>query len=858
MHRQRLFGVIAALLLPAGLLVALAPTAAATPGLTATFTATAGGGKFVIANSGATAVNGWALAFDLPSGVVIGNAQNGTVSQSGTHVTANPAFYNTSVPANGSTEPYSLTFTLSGAAQPVNCTLNGANCDGTGGGTPPTSAATVTAVYSQSGSTGKYVVANNGDADLKTWSIAFDVPSGTTVGNAQNGTVTQTGTHVVANPAYYNAVVKAHGTTEPYSLTFTLSGNGSPANCRVNDAKCDGSADAPPSAPTNARATVKTTKSVTLAWNAATPGDLPVAGYEVYNGTALATSTTSTSATVSGLTPKTAYTFTVKAKDTHGTASAASAPVQVTTNDPGEDTQPPTAPSNLAVKGTDSTSVSLTWSASTDNTGVVAYDVYTGTALATTVTGTAATVTGLSPSTQYSFTVRARDGYDNTSAASSAVTATTADVIGNGYAKIGYFVQWGIYGRQYFVKNLVDTGAAGKLTHLLYAFENIDPVNLTCLSGVTKGTTSDPEDPNQGDGAGDADADYGRPMSAAQSVDGVADDGWAPLRGNLNQVKKLKAKYPNLKVLVSLGGWTYSKYFSDVAATDASRKKFVSSCIDTWIKGNLPVTGGAGGAGVAAGIFDGIDVDWEWPGDANGHPGNHHSANDKANLTALLAEFRSQLDALGGGKRYQLTAFTPADPTKIGEGWDLPQTAKSLDIFNVQGYDFHGSGSDNSWEPNRTGDQANLYPASNDPYPFHFSVDGAVQAYLGAGVNPRKITVGIPFYGRGWQSVTDGGAHGEWQAAKGAAPGQFAEEAGTRGYSNLLSALPGMTVYHNEQAVATYGYTGADGQWWSFDDAWAIGKKMAYIKSKGLLGAMIWEMSGDTGTLMTAVDSGLK
>jgi chitinase len=420
-------------------------------------------------------------------------------------------------------------------------------------------------------------------------------------------------------------------------------------------------------------------------------------------------------------------------------------------------------------------------------------------------------------------------------------------------------VQWGIYGRQYFVKNLETSGAATKLTHLLYAFENIDPVNLTCLSGVTKGTTANPQDPNQGDGAGDAEADYSRPFAAAQSVDGVADTGWEPLRGNFNQLKKLKAKHPNLKVLVSLGGWTYSKYFSDVAATDASRKKFVSSCVDTWLKGNIAPYGGAGGPGTAAGIFDGIDLDWEWPASADGHPGNHWSAADKANLTALLAEFRTQLDAYGAttGKRYQLHAFTPADPAKVAAGWDLAKVFGSLDVANVQGYDFHGAGSDNSWEPNRTGHQGNLYADADDPYPFHFSAEAAINAYTNAGVDPRRLTLGLAFYGRGWQGVTDGGKSGEWQPATGAAPGQFAEEAGTRGYANLVASVPGCTVHHDTAAVATSCYTGNGGQWWTFDDAWSIGQKTTWLKSRGLLGVMAWEMSGDTGVLMNAVSSGL-
>src|SRR6185369_12363011 len=119
--------------------------------------------------------------------------------------------------------------------------------------------------------------------------------------------------------------------------------------------------------------------------------------------------------------------------------------------------------------------------------------------------------------------------------------------------------------------------------------------------------------------------------------------------------------------------------------------------------------------------------------------------------------------------------FLPADPAKVAAGWEIsgsPNVFNYLDFANVQGYDFHGAGSDNSWEPNRTGHQGNLHPDAQDPYPFTFSVD--------QGVNPRQLTIGFAFYGRGWQGVAAGpaGTNGEWQSATGAAPGQFAEEAG--------------------------------------------------------------------------------
>ncbi|NJP31861.1 glycosyl hydrolase family 18 protein [Micromonospora thermarum] len=735
--------------------------------------------------------------------------------------------------------------------------------------TPTAAAAGLTATFSSAdhGSwwQSKYVIANPTSAAITGWTLEFDLPSGVTMSNSYNGKATVSGSHVTVVNEHYNGSVQPGGSTEPHSFWFIASGPGTPTNCRINGSRCDGSADRPPSPPTGLRSTGRTTKTVSLAWDAAAGGDFPVAGYDVYRGGTLATSVTGTSAVVTGLSPNTAYTFTVRSKDARGNQSAASAPVTVTTLNPSDDNTAPSPPGNLRSTGRTSSSVSLAWNASADASGIAGYDVYRGGTLALSVTGTTATVTGLAPTTAYTFTVKARDTYDNTSAASNAVTVTTDDVVGGGsYARVGYFVQWGIYGRQYFVKNLDTTGAAAKLTHINYAFTNLDPVNLTCLNGVTKGTTPDPQDPDQGTGAGDADADYARPMSAAQSVDGVADTGWEALRGNFNQLKKLKAKHPHLKVLISLGGWTYSKFFSDAAATDAARKKFVKSCLDMYIKGDLPAYNGAGGAGVAAGIFDGIDLDWEWPG-AEGHAGNHWGPQDKANNLLLFAEFRRQLDELGAttGKRYLLTAFTPADPAKIAAGWDIntsdgtPSVFDYMDFANVQGYDFHGAGSDNSWEPNRTGHASNLYTDAQDPYTVHFSYDDAIQVYLAAGVNPRKLTIGLPFYGRGWQGVTDGGVHGEWQAATGAAPGQFPEEAGTRGYSNLIASVPGCTVHHDEQSISTYCYTGPGGQWWTFDDPWSLQRKAAWLKSKGLLGVMIWEMSGDTGTLMSAVDGGL-
>ncbi|WP_181907366.1 fibronectin type III domain-containing protein [Cohnella lupini] len=196
-------------------------------------------------------------------------------------------------------------------------------------------------------------------------------------------------------------------------------------HCDVNLAGGSGGDTQAPTAPANLTSPSKTANSVNLSWTASTD-NVGVTGYDVYNGSTLAGSTTgATTFTVSGLTANTAYTFTVKAKDAASNASAASNSLNVTTN-ASTDTQAPTAPTGLSSPSKTSTSVNLSWTASTDNVGVTGYDIYNGSTLAGSTTGaTTFTVNGLSASTAYSFTVKAKDAANNVSAASSALSVTT-------------------------------------------------------------------------------------------------------------------------------------------------------------------------------------------------------------------------------------------------------------------------------------------------------------------------------------------------------------------------------------------------------------------------------------------------
>jgi len=403
------------------------------------------------------------------------------------------------------------------------------------------------------------------------------------------------------------------------------------------------------------------------------------------------------------------------------------------------------------------------------------------------------------------------------------------------YVKVGYFTQWGIYRRNFLVRDVHTSGMAAKLTHINYAFANVG-ADGRCFEA------------NQA-GVGDAWADYQKRFKAGESVDGVGDVVSQPLAGNFNQLRKLKARYPHLKVQLSIGGWTWSKYISDAALTPASRQTFVASCIDLFLKGNLPLIGTSphGGPGSAFGVFDGFDIDWEWPG-SEGNTGNVVRPEDKQNLTALFAEFRRQLDEYSAqtGRIYSLTAFLPADPARVAAGVEVANVFPYLDFATIQGYDLHGA-----WEP-VTNHQGQLYSPAGDPTPQRFSVDLAVRTYLAAGALAAKLVVGIPYYGRGWTGVAKAN-NGLYQASSGPARGTY--ESGVDDYKKVVSKSG--TRFYDPAAVAAWLFDGRN--LWSYDDPQVIAAKTAYIKANGLGGTMMWSLDGDTaaGTLTAAINTGL-
>ncbi|GIE30041.1 hypothetical protein Ait01nite_030860 [Actinoplanes italicus] len=408
------------------------------------------------------------------------------------------------------------------------------------------------------------------------------------------------------------------------------------------------------------------------------------------------------------------------------------------------------------------------------------------------------------------------------------VVSAPAQAHGNDkYAKVAYFTQWGIYGRDFQLADVQNSGGAAKLTHLNYAF---GPVTA---DGVC--ASADPW------------ADWQTPFSAENSVDGVADVAGQPISGNLNQIAELKKKNPKLKALISLGGWSGSAYFSDAVLTDASRKKLVSSCIDLWIKGNL--TGLP--EGVAAGILDGIDLDWEWPA-SSGNDGNIIRPEDKQNFTLLCAEFRTQLDKLSRKtkKKYLLTAFVPAAPAKIDVGFEVKKIFKYLDFATVQGYDFHGT-----WEPKANQQSALRVPAGAPDNP-DFSVENTINHWIKGGAPKKKLILGVPYYGQGWTGITSSVNNGLFQTATGPAPGVFAN--GTEDYKTLKKlTTQGFSVHRDIRNGHAWLFDGKT--FWTYDDPAVVFQKALYIRAKGLGGAMMWSLDGDDerASLTKSISAGL-
>ncbi|MCB9365809.1 MAG: glycoside hydrolase family 18 protein [Calditrichaeota bacterium] len=376
-----------------------------------------------------------------------------------------------------------------------------------------------------------------------------------------------------------------------------------------------------------------------------------------------------------------------------------------------------------------------------------------------------------------------------------------------GYHVVGYYPAWAVYGRNYLITDI----PVEQITHLNYAFANI--VNGEIALG----------DPY-------ADTDLFYPG-----------DCWDPgcERGNFHQLRILKEQHPTLKTLISVGGWSWSDYFSDVALNDASRELFAASCAEFIVLHG----------------FDGVDLDWEYP-DGGGEGGNIERPEDAANFILLCARIRHKLDSLEAldGHARLLTMALGASQAHI-TALEWISLAPLLDLVNVMCYDFSGA-----WSGTTLFD-APLFPDPanpiGEPVRSTFNSSSAMQTCIAEGIPRAKIVMGMPFYGKGYANVGDND-HGVYQPFSGVSP-HGTWQNGFYDYSDLTANYVnqnGYTRYVHPVTHAPYLHNPAANVFITYDDTASIREKCQYIVSESLGGAMFWEITGDReAALMNEINS---
>ncbi|MFD3500886.1 glycoside hydrolase family 18 protein [Streptomyces sp. NPDC058676] len=389
-------------------------------------------------------------------------------------------------------------------------------------------------------------------------------------------------------------------------------------------------------------------------------------------------------------------------------------------------------------------------------------------------------------------------GAGTATATPDAAEAPSAGAAGPAGSKVvGYFTDWGIYGRQYYVKNIETSGSADRLTHINYAFGN-----------VTDGKCA----------LGDAWADTDKPFTAEESVDGVADTADQPLSGNFNQLRKLKKLHPDLKIVWSFGGWSWSGGFGEAAKDPAA---FAQSCYDLVENSKW------------ADVFDGIDIDWEYPNAC----GLTCDTSGRDAFRDVMAALRAKF-----GKRQLVTAAITADATPGGkiDAADYAGAARYVNWYNPMTYDYFGT-----WAaagPTAPHSPLTSYPGIPEE---GYNTAATIAKLQSLGIPSSKLLLGIGFYGRGWTGVTQAKPGG---TATGPAAGTY--EAGFEDYKVLKTTCPPTGT------VGGTAYAKCGSDWWSYDTPKTIKGKMKYKDAQGLGGTFFWELSGDTadGELIRSIN----
>ena len=410
-----------------------------------------------------------------------------------------------------------------------------------------------------------------------------------------------------------------------------------------------------------------------------------------------------------------------------------------------------------------------------------------------------------------------------------------------GLRNVMYYGDWSIWGGQgnFYPKDI----PADKLTHLNFAFMDFNASGELIYC--------------------DKDAAIGHPLGNAGVTYGDVNG------GILNAFQVLKAENPNLKIGVSLGGWSKSGDFSTIAANASTRAKFVENVMKFIKYTNM----------------DFVDLDWEYPGEyresdkadnTNDEGTPNASPQDKDNYILLLQDLKNALNKQGKelGKTYELSVALPAGVSKIEAGIDVDKLFDIVDFANIMTYDMAGAWSTTS------GHQTALYANPNAPEEYKgLSVNECVNYYISQGAEREKIVVGAAYYTRGWEKVSDKGVDPKNPGLFGEAavvnknadltptPGALNEAplkngeggraGGVWGYNaldKLKAKYTGLKEYWDDSAKAPYLYNPETGAFFTYDNVRSIQEKAKYVKENNLGGMIAWMASQDATTTSTKRD----
>lgn len=495
-------------------------------------------------------------------------------------------------------------------------------------------------------------------------------------------------------------------------------------------------------------------------------------------------------------------------------------------------------------------------------------------AIAATASQKASTVLQIRQGGQYSMTVQLCNG---TGAAEECSTSAPKDIVvadtdgshldplpmnvdpanGNyttptGMVSGAYFVEWGVYGRKF----AVDQIPAQNLTHILYGFIPICGPNPS-LGEIENGNSL---------------AALNRACAGTPDYEVVIHDPWAavqmpqpqsghvhstPYKGTYGQMMALKQRYPDLKIVPSIGGWTLSDPFYDFV-DKSKRDIFVASVkkfLKTWK------------------FYDGVDIDWEFPGGDGASATGGDPVNDGPAYVALMQELRTMLDELSAetGKTYELTSAIGAGYDKI-EDVDYAAASQYMDYIFAMTYDFFGGWNNVVGHQTALNCGSHMSQAACDGTGLDdkgeprkgpaYTITNAIDLLLAQGVDAKKLVVGAAMYARGWSGVTRDSMTDPTNPMTGVGNGKVAGswEAGVIDYKDVVSNYvnkAGVEVGYDDIAQAAYAYDPSNGDLITYDNKQSVLAKGEYVRSLGLGGLFAWEIDADNGDILNAMQEGL-